>query len=533
MALILARDAGWRPSGARLRARFSPTETDASCAGWIDVSLRRCAVPLAWLSLFYLAAGVSLPERLLPAIDVVALLAFIGLNVTCAGHLVLGQRSMIWSPIPWFQLAAAVFFGLGPLIYYFGGEESILYCRMYYSPTNWELWRTNFASIAGTALVQLSILGWLHVRGVRQTRPDTTGTMQRFRKTWVFFLVLGMLCAFPVYLWSFGVLRLPPSAVQPLQVLGQFRYAALALLSYAVLSGRKRWAPVLVIALGADLFMAILTFSKEALIFPLLAVFLGAFTARPRKSTVIVATVAVALVYLASIGLVGFGRHETATNQAVQGRVDAVARYVRTDEDEAPGAGEPVKSWWARLTYNSPQAFAMRQYDIGLPGRTVDLALYTLVPRWIWPTKPVLTTGAQFNLLWASFDSAQSTPSIFAEAYWNYGWLGWFLVSFAMGGVFARFSVFSANALQRGQFLAVPIALVGVRLGMGFIDWFGATFAGAVVTAFWLYVALFLIAGPLFDLRVVRRPTSVRLHAKSSTSRGRAEPPRPQVLARR
>ncbi len=55
--------------------------------------------------------------------------------VTCLLNFVLVlqyHRRYLWSPLPWFFLVAGLYYGLGPLIYYFGNSATIDYLDAYY-----------------------------------------------------------------------------------------------------------------------------------------------------------------------------------------------------------------------------------------------------------------------------------------------------------------------------------------------------------------------------------------------------------------
>jgi hypothetical protein len=64
----------------------------------------------------------------------------------------------IWSPIPWFLTACAVYFGFGPLIYCFGNQESVDYADAYYSVDQFGLLQTNLLNSVGISCVVLGVL---------------------------------------------------------------------------------------------------------------------------------------------------------------------------------------------------------------------------------------------------------------------------------------------------------------------------------------------------------------------------------------
>jgi hypothetical protein len=60
---------------------------------------------------------------------------------------------MVWSPLLWFLGACALYFGFGPLVYYYGGESSILYADSFYAVIEKDIFRTNFLNTLCIAVI--------------------------------------------------------------------------------------------------------------------------------------------------------------------------------------------------------------------------------------------------------------------------------------------------------------------------------------------------------------------------------------------
>ena len=74
------------------------------------------------------------------------------------------NRLMIWTPIPWFFFACATYYGLGPLIYYYGNSASRIHIDQFYRVDDLSLLRINLLDTAGVGLVILGFLvGWTFV----------------------------------------------------------------------------------------------------------------------------------------------------------------------------------------------------------------------------------------------------------------------------------------------------------------------------------------------------------------------------------
>src|SRR6266581_2450441 len=66
--------------------------------------------------------------------------------------------SNVWSPIPWFLVACAAYFGFGPLVYCFGNLESIDFANAFYEVDQVGLLQTNLLNSVGISCVVVGVL---------------------------------------------------------------------------------------------------------------------------------------------------------------------------------------------------------------------------------------------------------------------------------------------------------------------------------------------------------------------------------------
>jgi hypothetical protein len=162
-------------------------------------------------------------------------------------------------------------------------------------------------------------------------------------------------------------------------------------------------------------------------------------------------------------------------------------------EGSNAAATESDNWWWSRLSQSPAQAFAMDAYDQGQPGHTFELALFTVVPRFIWPDKPLITYGSEFTMLVKGNDvGGASGAGYFGEAYWNLGWTGVGIMAMVTGFVYAFFTRQNAARLRQGDLRWLPIACLSLKMGYRTDDWFVANMIGTVpiMVAIWLLVSL-------------------------------------------
>jgi hypothetical protein len=478
--------------------------------------LRNPTILFIALAVAFGGAGLVVPDKDLAPVNVALLFCLVGAGLWSGWRLVVGRPIAIMTPLPWFLVSSVLYFGLGPLVNYFGDTATLDYVNVYYRPTEWELWRGNILNLLGVALVLVSAYLVTSALASRRRRMRPQFHCASLEKTAIALMAVGLGA------WGgilkpaeLGLLHLPSSAVEVVTLLAQFRFAGLILLTVLVVQGRRKWAPALVGVAALLLISGVLDFSKYAVVFPILMLFVGVFLVRPRVTVVAVFVVLAAVVYVSVYNLVQFGRKETLGSPGyLNQRVDAVIDYRRGVPTQSQGQGG--KLWWSRLCYSSAEAFAMSRYDSGFPGSSVELGMYTFIPRLLWPTKPILTPGTSFNEIWAGSDTSQSTPSVFGELYWNGGWELAVLGSLFMGVVFGFFSDFTVRFLAGGRYLYLPIALMGVELGRNFLDWFGASFVGAPVFAAWIYLFLSQVLGKVVGLERRKRAPIRRVRSVSA-----------------
>jgi hypothetical protein len=89
-----------------------------------------------------------------------------------------------------------------------------------------------------------------------------------------------------------------------------------------------------------------------------------------------------------------------------------------------------------------------------------------LIPRAIWPDKPVISDiGRDFNVLATGNPFSSSAPGIFADAYYNMGWVGVPLLMIPIGLWFYLMSRYALWVQATGRWLHFPVVLMAMRMG--------------------------------------------------------------------
>lgn len=228
--------------------------------------------------------------------------------------------------------------------------------------------------------------------------------------------------------------------------------------------------PARLMALGLVLthvLFGMISFIKLLTLLPVLVLVLGWWLNGTRVRTAIVVCLVTLVIYFAGFAeLVAIGRfhgnYDPSLN-SVQDRVlimiDSVDVLLDMRNVEARGNIE------LRFAIAPFQAHFMSLYDTGFPGDTLDAARTILIPRFLWPEKPIFDPGGEFDLVFrGSISESRLAIGFIAEGYWNQGWWGIIIVSLVVGvqlGWFTRkWLLFGEHgAWHIGIFLMAPMVV--------------------------------------------------------------------------
>ena len=111
-------------------------------------------------------------------------------------------------------------------------------------------------------------------------------------------------------------------------------------------------------------------------------------------------------------------------------------------------------------------AAAIVQYDSGQNGESLRDIFTVLIPRFLWPNKPVYNVGARFNLAVADNPESASWMGAYVEAYWNLGWFGLPLVMVPLALAYWALGRLTIVILKEAKWLHFPVAFLAAYTGM-------------------------------------------------------------------
>jgi hypothetical protein len=442
-------------------------------------------------------------------------------TVACmwAGIRIVTRRAAdAWTPLPWWLFTSAAYFGIGTLASSLGSDDSLSYMAAFFEVDDVLILRTLSLNIAGL----VAVLVGFRFAGNLQGLSEMVSRLRPRHRSELFWIRLFAWIGMPV----FFLLKVPAAfglfetlvVAESVMILVTFYVAALALLAGMVARGKATALPWLLLLGGAHAVGSLLMFSKLEYILLGLGVLLGIYRVRRRVIELGVGCALLLIIYLVSLPLVNFGRETTRSDGSTASRAAATSEFLSGGRLQDSDSG--VQSWWTRLCYVPIQAFVMLEYENGRTGGTFDTLTYALIPRVLWPGKPLVTQGDRLTFLVNGSTTSMSAPTVVGECYWAGGW--WLV---AVGGFFigvlqrlARELI--AGSIEAGNVGIVPFALVLVRMGLRPDDYFVSTWIASlpVVILFLVFVGI-LSSFRWSQPRAVRRDPALALLTGSRITR--------------
>jgi hypothetical protein len=390
----------------------------------------------------------------------------------------------------WFLVTTAVYYGFGPLLYYLGTTETVNHVDAFYVVGDALLFRCSALVIVGVSVVIVvylilnKIFASTPSLGVAAVQSLGSRDAKGLWRVAVVFIGAGvsvkMFLVMPAALGVWDVV-LPGS----IEYFAQLSSLALVPLLILATTSRKKHLALFLLLLGFELGVAFLHLSKLAVVkIALLPVLALVFRGVSFRKLAVAGLLSVLVYSLILVPIVNYGRIEFSAMG-----LKSPSEAAELIEDFAGGAASDrlssvmpgVQAWWARLNYAPAQAFALDAYDQGLGGDTFELAKWVFVPRLVYPDKPVTTTGDKFNEMIAGNPNSKSAPGMFAEGYWNAGWLGLIIVASVMGLFYWAWERYTrAFVVSRLQLEYLPVAWLGLFAAILQDSWFVPTTIGVI-----------------------------------------------------
>jgi len=152
---------------------------------------------------------------------------------------------------------------------------------------------------------------------------------------------------------------------------------------------------------------------------------------------------------------------------------------------------ERVRALGARFDVATIQGYLIKEYNEARPGETMKDILYILIPRILWPDKPIMTShGNKLSVQFFKNEgmrTSSTAPTYTGEAYWNYGIVGVIVVSVYIGVIFGVLSFMGLHAVNNGNISYLLIAYPVLATAIFVESWIASTYVGGLVTVLVIY----------------------------------------------
>lgn len=398
----------------------------------------------------------------------------------------------VWAPLFWFRIACGAYYGFGALAPHIANDETRQHIYSLYYFDDFLNLKVNLIYCAGIFCTIFFSHLFLFLSGPRRRASYISGGGARPSHTLFFalgFLLIGGGLRYGFVLpYAFGLTTIVlPGAIG---TLSKMYYVGVYLLVVYGLSHNKKILPIVSLLIGLEIIVSVASFAKTELLLILIFSFLGFINRQASKTRVLVGASCVLLAYFMFQSLVGYGRHQLATRYGeIRGaglaeRWAIVQNYLDEGRDNIVSTRQGGLS---RLSYVNIGAFVVDRYDFGTPGNTLRNAAAVIIPRALWPDKPIITQlGADLYFSVRGRGGTSLGVGHFAEAYWNFGWFGIVPFMGVLSLILSAFTRVSMRIMAYKDWLLLPFVFIGINMGLR-VD---GHFVPDILGAGWIAVCL-------------------------------------------
>lgn len=416
-------------------------------------------------------------------------------------RMVTANRYILWSPLLWYRVGVVGYLGVGSLVTLFLNADTRAMLASFFDFFPRDVLKFNIvvaAFHAGILLFTVGIVGPLRARSLSRETLKFISPCNLTTET-IGFTFLGVGSAANYLLIYPAALEIISFTVPNIIVqIGQLAYVGYFLIAYwALRNNRPRWVWLVLLLTIIDSIVGLVQLSKYAAMFPAMMLPIAYLYNRVTLRRLLLVVGIMVPLYFAIADIVTDARGmvtRSETGRAVLSETTQVLSARAAGEDQTDVSGLELQIGWARLSYVNAGAYAISLYDQGIPGDTLRDIFIVWIPRIVYPDKPIITDiGREFTFRANGNYNSSTSPSIPAEAYWAFGWLGVALFAALTAPVLALWSIYNVVALQREAWHLLLVVALGLRTGSRIDGMLVPDIVGpisaAVVLHFMLYFA--------------------------------------------
>jgi len=377
---------------------------------------------------------------------------------------------VMWLGLFWFRITTAVYFGIGSMIHIFYNDTTLHDTQMFFYALPENFFKYNTVIAVCVFFVLLYIRMFATIFKPPKPHPTTDSSDSVLLVCAVGFGGLGYLIKYaisiPHNLNLYGDAALP-GMINSLSLLAP---VGLFLMTLWCVRHAPRYIFAISLLLALDIFTGSLLFNKSEVLTSALVFTFALLQYKITRTRLVAAGLSIIFLFQALVPMVEFGRNELSRQRGNISEATLTDRFeimaVYWGGNTQTRTGEEFQGSLARIAYATSSIPAILLYDNGLPGNSLDNIFVVLIPRMLWPEKPILNTGEQYNQLVSGRSGSASWMGIFAESYWNYGWWGAPLLMFAVAAAYFFIGRMTIRIMAERRWFHFPVVLLGMGMGI-------------------------------------------------------------------
>ena len=381
----------------------------------------------------------------------------------------------IWTPLFAFRLGVLVFLAFGALVPYLVSDPLVDRIKGLYPYSEEEAAKTNLLWFVYATLMIGSAKLASVFRG-SEIPVELGGRLEGWTtaKLGMLFFALGI---------SYSLLVELPRALELFAVLvpGSLTLVFLTansvgtfLLTYHALQRGGAWYLLIGAILLLQVALGLVLYNKSMILLPILLSGLAILSDRVTLPRVVGITVALVLTLNILQPAVAQGRdlhmmaYGSVSGTTTGGSIAERLSNVTSLWTDGPLRDTETGEGLIRLSYLNIGTFMVTEFDVGLPGNSIEAATYALIPRFIWPQKPTVSdAGRELYYRITGEETSFLAPTTAADLYWNMGWTGILLLTPILGVLLWLGTLASYSILRAEDWFMMPFVLIAFLVGLG------------------------------------------------------------------
>ena len=427
---------------------------------------------LAVLTALYYFADDLGGQDIYEFLDWIGPLSLVGILAYGAIRLVRQDRNALWAPLLWFRVATAVYYGIGSVAPFLVNITTFINLQDvgYFDAS--DMLKFNLLMTLGVLVVLLTAYAFETL----VSRWRWTGAQTTPRQMLIFALAFYLAGAGIKYLIALPyAMGLQEGVVAGAVVqAGALVYVGIFLFTLWTLTYSRKLFPIAVAMVAIDSLIGLLLFSKTDVLLALIAFTLAVFLRGATPLRLAITGIAYAYIFVFLQPIITYGRADyvrqfgQTQGAGLSDRLMIIAQYIKNEGsmDSALSSSEDVQNSWTRIAYIAWGTRVIGMYDRGVPGNSLSSFWTAFVPRFLWPNKPIMTSGGEeLYTLVTGYEGTAVSAGIVAEAYWNYGWLGLVTMVVPWALILTLTSRLALWVIATERWAYMPALFLALRMG--------------------------------------------------------------------